>query len=122
MLFSLGLNLSASAQSQDKKVYVQVEQMPQFADGDQGLLKFLGQNIQYPKDAKEKSIEGVSVLSFVVNEDGSLSDIQIVRSLSSSIDSEAMRVIKLTNGKWKSGKMHGKDVPVKLTLPIRFAL
>ncbi|TPE44276.1 TonB family protein [Pontibacter mangrovi] len=112
---------TASAQQSDKP-YTYVEQMPTFEGGDQEMMKFLGTNIRYPEDAKKAGVEGLVVLSFVVDADGSLSNPKIVKSLSTSTDAEAIRVIKLMDGKWQPGKQNGKAVPVIYTLPIRFAM
>lgn len=109
------------AQSTDKP-YTYVEQMPKFNGGETEMLKFLGQNIRYPEDAQQSGLEGLVVLAFVVDTDGSLKDVKVVKSLTSSTDAEAIRVIKLMDGKWQPGKQSGKVVPVQYTLPIRYAL
>jgi TonB family protein len=86
------------------------------------MIKFLGGNIQYPKDARDNGLEGLAVLSFVVETDGTLSEVQTVKKLSPSTDAEAVRVVKLMSGKWTAGQQNGKAVRVRYTLPIRFAL
>ncbi len=86
------------------------------------MMKFLGTNIRYPEDAKEAGVEGLVVLSFVVDANGSLSNPKVVKSLSNSTDAEAIRVIKMMDGKWQPGMQNGKAVPVIYTLPIRFAM
>ena len=104
------------------KPYTYVEQMPQFKGGEAEMLKFLGSNIKYPKDAVDNGLEGMTVLSFVVEPDGTLSEVQTVKKLSPSTDEEAVRVVKLMSGKWTAGRQNGQIVRVRYTLPIRFAL
>ncbi|CAM3694033.1 TonB family protein [Pontibacter korlensis] len=111
----------AHAQTVDKP-YTYVEQMPVFEGGEMEMLKFLGTNIRYPEDAHNAGVEGLVVLTFVVNTDGSISDAGVVKSLSTSTDTEALRVVKMMNGKWQPGKQNGEVVPVRYTLPIRFSI
>lgn len=108
--------------SDKEKPYTYVEQMPQFEGGDTEMMKFLSRNIRYPKDAQEAGKEGLVVLSFVVDRDGSLHDISIVKSLHASLDQEALRVAEAMQGKWTPGAQNGKTVPVRYTLPVRFAM
>lgn len=112
---------SAKAQSTDK-VYTFVEQMPAFEGGQQKMLAFLGQNITYPQDAKDAGVQGMVVITFVVDADGSLKQVQVVKPLSKSTDEEAMRVVKMMDGKWTPGMQNGKAVAVRYTLPIKFAM
>ena len=112
---------AALAQSSEKP-YTYVEQMPQFRGGEAAMLKFLGSNIRYPQEASATGLEGLVVVSFVVDTDGSISDVQTLKKLGQGTDEEAQRVIKLMDGKWKPGSQSGKLVPVRYTLPIRFAL
>ncbi|MCC9135523.1 TonB family protein [Pontibacter silvestris] len=105
-----------------ENAYSYVEQMPQFKGGEQEMLKFLGQNIHYPAEAQDKGTEGLIVLSFIVKKDGSISDIQVLKSLGMGTDEEAMRVVELMNGRWLADKQNGNPVPVRYTLPIRFAI
>jgi TonB family protein len=114
---------AAIAQSKDAdKAYTYAEQMPSFEGGESAMMKFLGENISYPADAREAGIQGMVVASFVVETDGKVSDVKIMKSLSKSIDAEASRVIKLTSGKWTAGKQNGKAVRVRFTMPVRFSL
>jgi TonB family protein len=108
--------------SDKEKPYTYVEQMPQFEGGEGEMLKFLGRNIRYPKDAQEVGKEGLVVLSFVVDRDGQLHDIAILKSLHESLDAEALRVVERMNGQWTAGTQNGVAVPVRYTLPIRFAM
>lgn len=112
----------AALSQSTNKPYTYVEQMPAFKGGDAELMKFLGTNIKYPEDAHKAGVEGLVVVAFVIDTDGSVKDPQIVKPLSTSTDAEAVRVIKMMDDKWEPGKQSGKVVPVKYTVPIRFAI
>jgi TonB family protein len=114
---------SQENEASDKvKPYTYVEQMPQFKGGDTEMMKFLARNIRYPKDAQEAGAEGLAVVSFVVDKDGSLHDITLLKSLHESLDKEAMRVVEAMQGQWTPGSQNGELVPVRYTLPVRFAM
>lgn len=98
------------------------EQMPEFTGGTEELYKYLSKNIQYPPLARENSIEGKVILTFVVGADGKISQIeQVGKKLGWQCDEEAIRVVKGMPA-WTPGKQNGKAVVVKFTLPIRFQL
>lgn len=103
------------------KVHEHVEVMPQFPGGNGELMRYLSANIKYPTIAAENGIEGRVVLKFVVSKDGSISNIQIVRSLDPSCDKEAVRVVK-GMPKWIPGMQNGHPVAVYFTLPVLFKL
>jgi len=105
----------------DNVVFVVVESMPSFPGGDAALFKYLNDNIKYPVIAQESGIQGRVICQFVVNRDGSIVDIEVVRSVDKSLDAEAIRVIK-NMPKWSPGKQRGKTVRVKYTLPVNFRL
>ena len=99
-----------------------VEKAPEFPGGQKALFKYLSENVKYPVMAQENGIQGKVVCQFVVNRDGSIVDIEVVRSAGDpSLDKEAVRVIK-SMPKWKPGKHSGKTVRVKFTLPVNFRL
>lgn len=104
------------------KPYTYVEQMPAFKGGEDALMSFLGKNIRYPEAAQKAGIEGLTVMSFVVETDGTITNIQTVKSLSPETDQEAARVVKLTSGNWNPGTQGGKPVRVQYTLPVRYAI
>jgi len=108
-------------EEEDNVVFVIVEQKPEFPGGDAALMKYIAENIKYPVIAQENGIQGRVICQFVVNKDGSIVDINVVRSVDPSLDKEAIRVIK-SMPKWKPGKQRGKAVRVKFTLPIVFRL
>lgn len=102
-------------------IFMVVEKMPQYPGGDEELFKYLATNIKYPSDAKEQNIEGRVICQFVINRDGSVSDVVVVRSIAPSLDAEAVRVISAMPN-WTPGEQRGQTVRVKYTLPINFKL
>lgn len=103
------------------EIFVVVEEMPQFPGEQEALMKYLSENVRYPVIAQENGIEGRVICSFVVERDGSITDVQVVRGVDPSLDREAVRVIQ-SMPKWKPGKQRGKPVRVRFTLPIVFRL
>ena len=104
-----------------QQIFTVVEEMPEFPGGMNELLKYLAKSIKYPVIAQENGIQGRVVCSFVVNRDGSIVDIQVLRGVDPSLDKEAVRVLG-TMPKWKPGKQRGKPVRVKYTVPVMFRL
>lgn len=105
----------------DDPVYTYVEQMPVFPGGDDALIKYISENIKYPAEAKEKDISGTVYVQFVVDASGAVTQPSVLRSPDPLLSQAALDVLKdMPN--WKPGKQKGKVVPVKYTLPIRFAL
>ena len=109
-------------EEEEEVVFVVVETMPEFPGGQQALFKYLSENVKYPGIAQENGIQGRVICQFVVNKDGSIVDVEVVRSGGdASLDKEAVRVIK-SMPKWKPGKQRGKAVRVKYTVPVNFRL
>ena len=107
---------------EEEVVFVVVETMPEFPGGQQALFKYLSENVKYPVIAQENGIQGRVICQFVVNKDGSIVDVEVVRSGGDpSLDKEAIRVIK-SMPNWKPGKQRGKAVRVKYTVPVNFKL
>ena len=104
-----------------EEIFVVVEQQPEFPGGMSALMKFLGDNIKYPVIAQENGIQGSVITNFVVERDGSITDVQVVRGQDPSLDKEAVRVIQ-TMPRWKPGQQRGKAVRVRFTLPVVFRL
>jgi protein TonB len=94
---------------------------PSFPGGQEALMKYLGNHMTYPELAKRNALEGMVVVQFVVNEEGAISDIVVLKKLGGGTDEEAMRVIK-NMPRWSPGKQNGRNVKVRFTLPIRFTL
>jgi TonB family protein len=101
------------------EVFIVVEDMPKFANGH--VQEFLAKNIRYPVEAQKNGIQGRVICQFIVETDGSISSVQVVRSVDPLLDAEACRVL-YTMPKWIPGKQRGQIVRVKYTLPISFAL
>ena len=109
-------------EEEEEVIFMVVESMPEFPGGQQALFKYLAENVKYPVIAQENGIQGRVICQFVVNKDGSIVDIEVVRSGGDpSLDKEAVRVIK-SMPKWKPGKQRGKAVRVKYTVPVNFKL
>ena len=109
-------------EEEEEVIFMVVETMPEFPGGQQALFKYLGENVKYPVIAQENGIQGRVICQFVVNKDGSIVDVVVVRSSGEpSLDKEALRVIN-SMPKWKPGKQRGKPVRVKYTLPVNFRL
>ena len=103
------------------KVFDVVEEMPSFPGGQGALMSYLASNIKYPVVAQENGVQGRVIVSFVVERDGSISDVRVARSVDPSLDREAQRVVK-SMPKWKPGKQNGSAVRVKYTVPVVFRL
>lgn len=106
---------------EDDTVYDVVEQMPSYPGGIGALMQYLSSNIQYPVSAAENGKQGRVVCSFIVEKDGSIGNINVIRSVDSSLDNEAIRVVR-SMPRWIPGKKNGSKVRVKYTLPITFRL
>ena len=104
-----------------EKTFEVVEQMPQFPGGDAALMKFLSDNVKYPVVAQENGVQGRVVISFVVERDGSITDVKVARSVDPSLDREAARVVK-SMPNWIPGKQNGSAVRVKYNVPVSFRL
>ncbi|QDH80668.1 TonB family protein [Echinicola soli] len=107
--------------SSDKDVFDVVEKMPAPQGGMEGWSEYISRNIEYPKDAMEKGVEGTVYVTFIVDKDGTTRDPQILRGIGSGADEEAMRLV-MNSPKWSPGEQKGTNVPVKMRLPIKFEL
>ena len=105
----------------DDKPFDVVEQMPEFPGGQEALMQFLRQEIKYPKEAEEKGLQGRVVVRYIIEKDGSISEVEIAKSVNEYLDAEAVRVVNAMP-KWKPGKQKGEPVRVKFTIPITFRL
>ncbi|HHX32425.1 MAG TPA: energy transducer TonB [Bacteroidales bacterium] len=104
-----------------EEIFVVVEEQPEYPGGNVAMMKFLGDNIRYPVIAQENGIQGRVICNFVVERDGSITDVQVVRGVDPSLDREAVRVIQQMP-RWKPGKQRGSAVRVRFTLPVVFRL
>lgn len=103
------------------EIFVVVEVQPEFPGGNTAMMKFLSDNIKYPVIAQENGISGRVITNFVVERDGSITDVQVVRGVDPSLDKEAVRVIQ-SMPRWKPGQQRGSAVRVRFTLPVVFRL
>ena len=98
-----------------------VEQMPEFPGGAAGMMKFIAENVKYPEEAYSKGIEGRVLVQFIIEKDGSVTNVKVIKKVNDAIDAEAVRVVKAMP-KWKPGKQNGREVRVKYTIPVIFRL
>jgi periplasmic protein TonB len=105
----------------EEEPFITVEQAPTFAGGMSEMYKFLGKNIKYPSPAQRANVEGRVFLSFIVEKDGSITDVTTLKGIGFGCDEEAERVLKLMP-KWVAGKQNGRAVRVKFTMPVIFKL
>ena len=108
-------------QVEENKVFDVVEQMPSFPGGMGALMSWLSQNIKYPVIAAENGVQGRVIVQFVVEKDGSITDVKVAKSVDPSLDKEASRVVKAMP-RWQPGKQNGSAVRVKYTVPVQFKL
>ena len=118
--------MTASAQKtvasqQSNKVYDVVDEMPEFPGGQLECFKYLQENLKYPKDAEQKKVEGMVLVQFIIDEDGRIFDTTVKQKAFPSLDQEAIRIVK-GMPQWKPGKIAGKKVKTRFTLPIQFRL
>ncbi len=119
LLFSF---MTSTAQTKkNDMVFDVVEVMPQFPGGQIAMLKYIMENIKYPEQAMKKGIQGRVAVRFIVEKDGSISNVSPIHPVHPLLDKEAIRVVK-SMPKWSPGKQHGKPVRVQLIVPIMFKL
>ncbi|GAA4458409.1 hypothetical protein GCM10023189_30620 [Nibrella saemangeumensis] len=107
--------------AQEREIFTVVEKTPRFPGGMQNLVPYLSQTIRYPAEARQNGVEGKVFVSFVVNMDGSISDVTVLKGLGYGTDEEAVRVVS-NMPKWEPGTQRGRPVNVKYNLPIAFSL
>ena len=105
----------------DDKIYEVCEQMPIFEGGDAALLKYLGENLKYPDNTKDRGVQGRLVIGFIVEKDGSLTDVKVLRPVDIDLDAEVLRLVK-GMPKWIPGRHNGQRVRVRHLLPIHICL
>lgn len=103
------------------EIFFFVDEMPEFPGGEKALLKYLGKNVKYPVIAQENGIQGKVFVSFVIDKNGLINDVELIRGVDVSIDNEALRVVR-SMPKWKAGKQGGYAVKVRYNVPILFEL
>jgi protein TonB len=105
----------------EAEIFTVVESMPEYPGGMGSLMKYLAENIKYPPLAKESGIQGRVFINFVVEPDGTISNVKVLRGIGGGCDEEAVRVVEKMP-KWKPGKQRGKNVRVSYNLPVKFTL
>ncbi|MFA5329361.1 MAG: M56 family metallopeptidase [Prolixibacteraceae bacterium] len=118
---AVSYNKQEKSAQESSDVFVIVDTMPVYSGGDPALRKFIAQNVKYPSEASKKGIQGKVYVNFVVEKDGSVGMVKIVRGVDPSLDKEALRVVSLLS-KWTPGMQKGQPVRVAYTMPINFAL
>ena len=98
-----------------------VEDMPAFPGGMEAMSQFISSNIKYPADAKKQKVDGRVLVKFVVEKDGSITEVKVIKPAFPSLDAEAIRVVKAMP-KWKPGYQNGQAVRVQFAMPINFSL
>ncbi|HPE86232.1 MAG: energy transducer TonB [Bacteroidia bacterium] len=105
----------------EEEIFLVVENQPEFPGGEAARLKYLSENIEYPQMAKESGIQGIVYVTFVVEPNGSISNVAILRGIGGGCDEEAVRVVQ-NMPSWKPGKQRGRPVRVRFNMPIKFTL
>lgn len=122
LFFFCGTTVFAQNANEDtSKVYEVVDEMPSFTGGQNALMQFLANNVKYPTVAFENGVQGRVLVSFIVERDGSLSNVKVEHSVDPALDKEAVRVVKAMP-KWQPGKQKGSAIRVKFTVPIVFRM
>ena len=108
-------------QKKDKKVFLVVEEMPQFPGGESALMKFIAEKVKYPGEAQKENAQGKVLVNFIVDSNGKVENAKVVQGIHPALDAEAIRVVSSLPD-WKPGKQRGKTVDVSYTIPIQFVL
>ncbi len=120
MVMSANLQESVPLEKSEE-VFFSVDKMPEFPGGMAAMQNYLATNVQYPLEAQEKGIQGRVICQFIINTDGTVSDVKVMRNVDKLLEAEAIRVIE-NMPKWNPGIKDNKIVRVKYTLPITFRL
>ncbi len=102
-------------------VFLVVEEMPEFPGGQAAMLKFIGKHLRYPSSAQAKGVSGIVYVSFVISPEGQVTQVEVIKGIDTACDQEAVRVISKMPA-WKPGRQSGRNVAVRYSLPIRFAM
>lgn len=122
LIFSTLICTTTKVFSQEENsVLTIVEQMPEFPGGLDSLISFIRENVRYPETAKELKIQGTVFVQIIVEKDGSITNVKVLRGIGGGCDEEAVR-LALSMPKWKAAKQNGKEVRCYYNLPIKFKL
>lgn len=111
----------APIEVKEEEVFTVVEQQPEFPGGIAEMMGFIKKHINYPREASNMGIEGKVIVGFEVGKDGKIEKISVLKGIGYGCDEEAIRVVKMMPN-WTAGKMNGRNVKVKMTIPIKFQL
>jgi periplasmic protein TonB len=112
---------AAEEEIEEDVIFTVVEDQPQFPGGESARVKFLSDNLRYPTMAREAGIQGTVFVTFVVERDGSVTDVRVLRGIGGGCDEEAVRVVQ-NMPRWQPGRQRGQPVRVQFNMPIRFML
>jgi protein TonB len=115
------VNVEEEESAEEAQIFMVVESMPEYPGGEAALYKYLAENIKYPQMAKESGIQGRVFVTFVVERNGSVTDVRVLRGIGGGCDEEAIRVVQ-SMPNWTPGKQRGKSVRVQYNLPVKFTL
>ncbi|WP_339869500.1 energy transducer TonB [uncultured Algoriphagus sp.] len=122
LIFTTCFSISdASAQTESEEVFLEVDKMPTPPGGIDGWTSYLAENMKYPKAAKDANVQGTVMATFVVLENGELSNPEILRGIGKGCDEEVLRLVK-ASAKWTPGEKDGKIVKTQMRLPVKFQL
>lgn len=121
MIILLGAGLNYAVAQDENEVFTVVEEVPSFPGGDDARMQYIQENIVYPKLAKDSGIQGTVFVTFVVEKDGEITNVKILRGIGGGCDEECLRVVR-EMPKWIPGKQKGEPVRVRFNMPIRFKL
>lgn len=113
--------VSSLKAQQEGEIFVVVENQPVFPGGEKALVEFISRNLKYPVESEKKGVQGTVFANFVIETDGSVSNVKILRGLNQECDAEVIRVISMMP-KWTPGTQKGKPVRVSFNIPVKFAL
>lgn len=111
--------IKPTADPDSSKIFGAAEEMPSFPGGEKALMQYIKDNTYYPEEMCEGAAQGRVMVGFVINEDGSISDVKVLRSLTPEFDEVAVKIVK-SMPKWNPGKQNGKAVKTKYTVPVSF--
>ncbi len=111
--------IKPTADPDSSKIFGAAEEMPSFPGGEKALMQYIKDNTYYPEEMCEGAAQGRVMVGFVINEDGSISDVKVLRSLTPELNEVAVKIVK-GMPKWNPGKQNGKAVKTKYTVPVSF--
>ena len=121
LCFMMATLMAIHSEAQNDKVYEKVEVMPEYPGGMQALFEYMQNNIKYPVEAQKQKIEGRVIVAFIIEKDGSITDIHPLKAVHPLLDKEAVRMVS-NMPKWKPGEVKGKTVRVSFALQVNFKL